>query len=155
MDARVAARTRDRSSVAGHRRSPSGATVPENLLRLYIEFSAPMGLAGGLPYIRLQDAKGREVIDPFVPLDQPLWNAARTRYTLLFDPGRVKRGILPNSRMGRPLRAGRTYTLEIDAAWPDAQGRPLAEPFRRTLRAGRAILEPLDPSRWQLDAPPR
>ena len=155
IDARVsvAARTETAPPSRVIEVSPSGSTVPENLLRLYIEFSEPMGLAGGLPYIRLKDADGREVIDPFVPLDQPLWNAARTRYTLLFDPGRVKRGILPNARMGRPLRAGRTYTLEIDAAWRDAHGRPLAEPFRRTLRVGRAILEPLDHSRWQLDAP--
>lgn len=133
--------------------SPTGQTVPENLLRMYVHFSEPMGLAGGLPHVRLKDAKGAEVVDPFVPLDQPLWNADRTRFTLLFDPGRVKRGILPNATMGRPLRAGQTYTLEIDAAWRDAQGRPLAEPFRRTLRVGSEILAPLEPTAWDVSVP--
>ena len=132
---------------------PSGATVPENLLRMYVYFSEPMGLAGGLPHVRLKDAEGAEVVDPFVPLDQPLWNVDRTRFTLLFDPGRVKRDILPNAQMGRPLRAGRTYTLEIDAAWRDAKGRPLAEPFQRDVRVGPEILEPLEPSAWDLSVP--
>ena len=32
---------------------PSGDVVPENQLRLYIHFSAPMGLKGGIGYVRL------------------------------------------------------------------------------------------------------
>jgi hypothetical protein len=133
--------------------SPTGGTVPENLLRMYVHFSEPMGLAGGLPHVRLKDADGVEIVDPFVPLDQPLWNADRTRFTLLFDPGRVKRGILPNAQMGRPLRAGRTYTFEVDAAWRDAQGRPLVQSFRRTLRVGPEILKPLEPAAWEVSEP--
>lgn len=133
--------------------SPSGATVPENLLRMYVHFSEPMGLTGGLPHVRLKDADGADVVDPFVPLEQPLWNADRTRFTLLFDPGRVKHGILPNAQMGRPLRAGRTYTLEIDAGWRDGKGQPLAEPFQRALRVGPEILRPIEPSAWDLGVP--
>ena len=43
--------------------------------------------------------------DAFLPLDADFWNDDRTRYTVFFDPGRVKRGILPNRQMGR-LEAG-------------------------------------------------
>jgi hypothetical protein len=132
--------------------SPTGR-VPENLLRMYVRFSEPMGLGGGLPHIRLTTADGREVVDPFVPLDQALWNADRTRFTLLFDPGRVKTGILPNQQMGRPLHAGKKYFLEVDADWRDAQGRPLAAPFRRALEVGPEILQGLDLSAWRLTTP--
>ena len=39
----------------------SSDVVPENQLRLYIHFSAPMGLKGGLDYITLVDEKGATV----------------------------------------------------------------------------------------------
>ena len=73
--------------------TPTADVVPENLLRLYVYFSAPMGFRGGAEYVYLLDGDGHIVEDPFLPLDVALWNGDRTRYTLLFDPGRVKRGI--------------------------------------------------------------
>ena len=75
---------------------PSALEVPENHLRLYIVFSAPMGLGAGSPYIRLVDEHGGPLADPFLPLDVDLWNEDRTRFNVLDAPGRVKRGNLPN-----------------------------------------------------------
>ena len=69
---------------------PTSDVVPENQLRLYIHFSAPMGLKGGLDYIHLLDDAGSEVKDPFLPLDTEFWNDDRTRYTVFFDPGRAE-----------------------------------------------------------------
>jgi hypothetical protein len=132
---------------------PSAGVWPENLLRLYIEFSAPMSRTSGLDYVRLVDESGREIVDPFLPLDVDFWNRDYTRYTLFFDPGRVKRDILPNREMGRALEAGRTYALEVEVAWPDAEGQPLAEPFRKTFRAGPPALDPIDPAAWGLTVP--
>jgi hypothetical protein len=128
--------------------------LPENQLRLYIAFSAPMSLLSGAPHVQLIDADGRVVVDPFLPLDVDLWNEDRTRFTLLFDPGRVKRGILPNEQMGRSLVAGRTYTLVVDADWPDADGAPLAAPYRRQFRVRPSQEEAIDPARWRLEIPP-
>lgn len=132
---------------------PSAPEVPENQLRMYILFSAPMGLKGGAEHVRLLDERGGAVLDPFLPLDVDLWNEDRTRFTLLFDPGRVKRGILPNEQMGRSLVAGRKYTLTVDSAWRDAEGQPLAAPFRREFRVGPPIERALDPNAWRLHAP--
>ena len=132
---------------------PSALEVPENHLRLYIVFSAPMGLGAAGGHIRLVDAHGAPLADPFLPLDVDLWNADRTRFTVLYDPGRVKRGILPNEEMGRPLAAGRAYTLEIDAAWRDAEGQPLVAPFRREFRVGPPREDALDPADWRLEVP--
>ena len=77
--------------------------------RFFISFSAPMGFRGGTEYVHLLDGDGQVVDEPFLPLDVALWNENRTRYTLLLDPGRVKRGILPNAQMGR-ARPGASRT---------------------------------------------
>ena len=132
---------------------PTSDVVPENLLRLYVYFSAPMGLKGGAEFVHLLDGNGDPVKDPFLPLDVALWNEDRTRYTLLFDPGRVKRGILPNERMGRPITAGVTYTLVVDREWRDGSGLPLVEPFTRRFTVGPPDDRAIDPAEWQV-APP-
>ena len=132
---------------------PTADNVPENQLRLYVHFSAPMGSKGGLDYIHLLDENGAEVKDPFLPLDAEFWNDDRTRYTLFFDPGRQKRGIAPIADMGRSLTRGKTYTLVVDAEWRDGNGLPLKQPFRRTFRVGAAVERPLDPNAWVIAAP--
>ena len=133
---------------------PSGDRLPENQLKLYIEFSAPMSDVDGLEYVRLLDDAGREVEAPFLPLGEEFWDYDYLRYTVFFDPGRVKTGILPNEELGRPLVAGGSYTLEVDAGWLDAEGVPLQEPFRKTFTAGPADETPLDTAAWRLRVPP-
>jgi hypothetical protein len=133
---------------------PTADVWPENHLRFYVEFSAPMSRTSGLDYVRLLDEDGREVVDPFLPLDAEFWNADHTRYTLFLDPGRVKRGILPNEQMGRALVPGRRYTIQVDAAWRDEHGEPLVEPYRQSFTAGPADETPVDPAAWTIDPPP-
>jgi hypothetical protein len=132
---------------------PSGDVLPENQLRMYIEFSAPMGRRGGIEYVALLDERGVEVEGPFLPLDYEFWNADRTRFTVFFDPGRVKKGILPNTQMGRALKVGKTYTLLVRAEWQDANGLPLKESYRRMFRVGPPDTHPLDTAQWRIDAP--
>lgn len=132
---------------------PSADALPENQLRFYIHFSAPMGMRGGLDFIHLLDESGKEVKDPFLPLDAEFWNDDRTRYTVFFDPGRQKRGIAPIAEMGRSLTAGRSYTLVVDAAWRDGNGLPLKQEFRRTFKVGPPDERPLDTSTWKFAAP--
>jgi len=134
--------------------SPAGPTVPENLLRIYVWFSAPMSREAGLSHVTLTDARTGVVTDAFLPVDGGFWNHDFTRYTLFFDPGRVKVGILPNERMGRPLIAGHRYTLAIATTWLDAQGAPLVEAFEHRFTAGPALTAPLDLAAWQIIAPP-
>jgi hypothetical protein len=133
--------------------SPAGETVPENLLRIYLWFSAPMSRESGLGHVALFDERG-EVTDAFLPVDGGFWNHDFTRYTLFFDPGRVKSGILPRERMGRPLVAGRRYRLVVAPTWHDARGAPLVEPFEHRFRAGAAATRALDMATWQITTPP-
>lgn len=132
---------------------PTADVVPENQLRLYIHFSEPMGMRGGLDFIHLMDESGQEVKDPFLPLDAEFFNDDRTRYTVFFDPGRQKRGIAPIDQMGRSLTEGKYYTLVIDSQWRDGKGLPLKEPFHRRFKVGPPDERPLDPKTWKIAAP--
>lgn len=133
---------------------PTADRLPENLLRVYIEFSAPMSREPGTAFVHLINDSGHEVQSAFLPLDADFWNPAHTRYTVFFDPGRVKRGIRPNEQMGRALQDGRAYAIVVDSAWRDALGTPLAGSFRREFYAGRAITTPIpSDSTWTIQAP--
>jgi hypothetical protein len=132
---------------------PTGPSVPANLLRMYVEFSGAMGTRSGQDYITIVDAKGAEMSGALLPLDTELWNGDHTRFTILFDPGRVKRGILPNRAMGRPLHPGDTFTIVVGREWPDAHSRPLASELRKQYRVGPAVERPLSTTGWKVTAP--
>jgi hypothetical protein len=132
---------------------PANDTVPENLLRLYIEFSAPMSRTGGLDYITLRDERGIEVKAAFLPLDADFWNDDRTRYTAFLDPGRVKRGILPNEQMGRAILAGHRYSVVIDSTWRDANGLPLVATYRHTFQVKAPDETIIDLKAWRITPP--
>jgi hypothetical protein len=132
---------------------PSGDRVPENQLKLYLHFSAPMSHVDGLEYLSLRNAKGRTVEAPFLPLGTEFWDPDHLRYTVFFDPGRVKQGLELHERMGRPLQEGETYTLVVDPSWPDAEGNPLKASFEKRLTVGTADTTPLNPATWRLEVP--
>ena len=59
----------------------------------------------------------------FLPPEPELWDARNaTRLTMLLDPGRIKRGLVPNLEFGYPLVEGTTISIGIDAAFRDATG---------------------------------
>ncbi len=133
---------------------PSAAVLPENQLKFYIHFSGPMTEAGSYRWIHLLRADGSEVEAPFLNLGEELWDPEGKRFTLLFNPGRVKRGLVPNLEMGPPLEAGGTYTLVIERGWPDASGQPLRAEFRKQFRVAAADRKAPDPKTWKMAAPP-
>ncbi|MBI3279098.1 MAG: Ig-like domain-containing protein [Acidobacteria bacterium] len=132
---------------------PSASHLPENQLKLYVQFSAPMSRGEAYRRVSLLDEGGEAVELPFLELEQELWDPAGKRLTLLFDPGRIKRGLVPRQEVGPALKAGRRYTLVIDRGWPDAVGTPLAEPFRKQFTAGEADRTTPDPAAWRISAP--
>jgi hypothetical protein len=134
---------------------PSRDLVPENLLRFYIVFSAPMSRGEAYDRIMLIDeATGKKVDAPFLELGEELWSPDGIRFTLLFDPGRVKRGLKPREEMGPVLQAGKAYSLVIDRRWLDATGNPLTAAFRKSFRVGPPDETSPDPKNWSIDAPP-
>jgi hypothetical protein len=132
---------------------PGADSVPENMLRFYFEFATPMRPGEALQRIRLLTTDGSEVTSAFLDVSQELWDPTGRRLTLLFDPGRVKRGIRTNLELGRPLRAGRRYRLEVDAGWPDQRGRSLGRAAAKAFLAVSADEHGPDPSRWRIEPP--
>lgn len=132
---------------------PSADVLPENLLKFYLHFSAPMSRGDSYRHLRLETADGRQVELPFLELGEELWNNNLTRLTVLFDPGRIKQGLLPRQEAGPALRQGGSYTLVVDPQWRDAQGQPLAAAVRKSFRVARPDQVQPDPKRWTLVAP--
>jgi hypothetical protein len=135
--------------------APSADTLPENLLKFYLEFSAPMSRGEAYEHVRLLDlgAGGKPVERPFLELGEELWDPRGVRFTLRFDPGRVKTGLKPREDLGPVLVAGKSYALVVDRGWHDAEGRPLKAEFRKTFRAGPADVTPPDPNIWKVEPP--
>jgi hypothetical protein len=132
---------------------PTRDRLPENQLKFYLYFSAPMSKGGSYRHIRLLNSEGKQVEAPFLELDEELWDAEQRRFTLYFDPGRVKRGLKPREEVGPVLEEGKSYTLVIDKSWTDAEGAPLRESFRKSFRVGPPDDEPIEPKKWQVSAP--
>ena len=134
---------------------PSADVLPSNLLRLYIYFSAPMSRGEADRYIHVLDEHGKVLQGThavFLPGEE-LWDPNYQRLTMTFDPGRIKRGLTSNEKIGPPIAEGKQYTLVIDRDWPDARGAPLVAGFRKSYRGGPAERNPPDPKEWRVTAP--
>ena len=132
---------------------PSASILPANELKLYIYFSAPMSRGEAWQHIHLLDDAGKPVLLAFLELDQELWDPDNRRLTVLFDPGRIKRGLVPTNEIGPPVVEGKHYRLVIDREWHDAQGVRLAEGFEKTFTGGPSDRIPPDPKHWILTVP--
>ncbi|MGI3781308.1 MAG: hypothetical protein ACRYG2_11095, partial [Janthinobacterium lividum] len=138
------------SVVATH---PSTPEVPENLLRLSVTFSAPMEEGSASGHVHLEDAAGRYIDHALLPMPPELWDRTRRRLTLLLEPGRIKRGLVPNTALGAPLAHTSEAALVVDAEVRDATGTVLVAAARRSYRVGPAVRTRVDPERWQVTWP--
>ena len=134
---------------------PTADVLPMNLLRMYVEFSAPMTSGRSYDFVKLYAEGDSLVEEPFFTAGGAveLWDPQHTRLTILFDPGRIKRDLKPHEEMGLPLRAGKRYRLVIDRTWRDAEGRPLVRAFVKSFRAGPQDRSLVRTSDWRLTAP--
>jgi hypothetical protein len=132
---------------------PGAVDLPENLLKFYVHFSAPMSRGDVYRHVRLIDDRGAEVELPFLELGEELWDPAMTRLTLYIDPGRIKRGVRPLEEIGPALVEGRRYALVIDRGMVDATGRELGQEFRKSFTVGPPDREPPDPAKWKVTPP--
>jgi len=127
---------------------PSLEQLPENTLKMYLHFSAPMSDGNAYPYLQLIETNGDTIVAPFLDLKPLLWNEDRTRLTLWFDPGRVKRDLLRNKKLGAPLEEGKQYTLHISKNWKDANGYSLAADYHKKIAVVAADRREPTPKDW-------
>jgi len=132
---------------------PSRGTLPENLLKFYVHFSAPMARGEAYRRARLVTSDGRAVDMPFLELGEELWDRSGTRVTLFIDPGRIKRGLKPREEGGPVFEEGKSYTLVLDREWQDAEGRPLTQAYRKSFTVGAPDEKQPEVATWKLQAP--
>ena len=132
---------------------PTANSLPENLLKFYLHFSAPMSQGNVYSHIHLLNARNKKIDLPFLEVDEELWNPDGTRLTILFDPGRIKSGLLPREQDGPVLQESQSYTLKIDATWPDAAGAPLKQGFTKKFIVAAPDVGMPSPARWKMTAP--
>lgn len=132
---------------------PTADILPENLLKFYIHFSSSMSQGNIYRHIHLQNSNAEKIELPFLELGEELWNPDGTRLTLLFDPGRIKQGLLPREQDGPVLNKDNSYTLKIESDWPDASGTPLREGFSKSFSVTSKDVKIPSPDHWKITAP--
>ncbi|MEX0939476.1 MAG: hypothetical protein WDZ59_16555 [Pirellulales bacterium] len=133
---------------------PSGDVLPENQLKFYVHFSAPMARGEVYEHVQLLNEQGQPIDYPFVNVGQELWDRSGTRVTLLLDPGRIKRGLKPREELGPILEEGHSYTLVVQESWRDAAGHPLTEAKRKSFKVTAPDDTQPDPAKWRINRPP-
>jgi hypothetical protein len=128
---------------------PTSATVPRNLLRCYVEFSAPMRAAGAA-HVRMIGADGTPVVGALLATEYELWDAEHRRLTVLLDPARIKRGLVSHTEVGYALQERSAVSMVVDAEFPDASGRPLLAGATRSWQVVGDERRQVTPSSWSL-----
>lgn len=123
--------------------TPSGAAVPENLLRIVLHLDAPLSAPLDMRHVVLLDGAGAAIPDAF--LDLPLAGRDGRDVTLLLHPGRIKTGVGPNVALGPALRAGQRVVLRIDAP-------QLRRPLEKRWRVEPALRQRIAPQEWLVQA---
>jgi hypothetical protein len=114
---------------------PSAPVLPANTLRFYIAFDRPVRGLVHQSEIRLLDSNDRPVEKAFMDFGQELWSPDGKRLTVLFDPGKIKRGVeAPHSELD-PLKEGESYKVAFGE-------------FRHAFLVGPAVRERIDPGLW-------
>lgn len=133
---------------------PTSNRLPENLLKFYVHFSGPMQTGNIYEYLSIiDDSSNSKIRLPFLELEQELWSRDRTRVTLLFDPGRIKRELKPRLDLGPVIEAGKKYRLEISGSWPDIHGFPLGVDFIKRFDVLPPEKSVIHLQRWKVKTP--
>ena len=132
---------------------PTSNRLPENQLKFYLHFSAPMSVGEVYRHVHLIDQNGIEVETPFLELGEELWDGDGLRLTLFIDPGRIKRGLKPREELGPALVAGGTYSLTVDSGWNDSNGQPLAESHSKSFDVIEPDLTQPQAAMWTVASP--
>ena len=132
---------------------PSADTLPANLLKFYFSFSGAMREGEALEHIHLLNNAGDTLSETFLDLQPELWNKERTQLTLWLDPGRIKRDLIPNQKLGNPLEINNRYRLVIDGSWKDATGFAMGENIEKNFFVTRRDDKLPRPSNWRVINP--
>jgi hypothetical protein len=132
---------------------PSADTLPENLLKIYFVFSKQMQEGSSGRYIRILNEDNDTLENILLELKPELWNADHTMLTIWIDPGRIKRDLLLNKELGKPLESNSNYTLVVSPGWRDVDGMALTEPYTKNFFTVSPDRQKPDLKNWSIVKP--
>ena len=133
---------------------PTTGKLPVNQLRLYIHFSGPMSEGQAAHAVHVRRTDNQKLLEGvFLAMEPELWDPDRRRLTLLFDPGRIKRGLVPNEEAGYPLIEGVPINVTITPDFRDAAGRPLRRRVERNYLIGPPVRVRVNIEEWKCNCP--
>jgi hypothetical protein len=120
---------------------PAAEWLPANILRFYVHFSAPAEAVFEREQLRLLASDGDVIPDAFLILNEELWSPDGRRLTILMEPGRIKRGMGPDSKHPPALVPHDGYRLEISTG---------GQTHTKTFWVLPPMMEPLLEKNWQV-----
>lgn len=133
---------------------PNSDTLPANFLKWYIQFSKPVNPSKIYDHITLINNRDRTKVDrALLPLETPLLSDDGTLLTLWIEPGRQKRDLGPNKRLGEVLIPNESYTLIIDKNIKDRQGIPMETSFKHSFIVSTPDRTKPSITAWELQPP--
>ncbi len=130
---------------------PTSDTLPENLLRFYVQFSHSMKAVDNLNHIKLIDENNQEVKGAIFNNVHELWDAEQKQLTLILDPARVKTGLQANELLGRALNPGHAYRLVVENMVTVDHHK--VKPFVKKFMVIRSDTTAPDMNQWDITCP--
>lgn len=133
---------------------PNSDTLPSNFLKWYIRFSKPVNPSKIYDHISLiRNSDSTKVDRALLPLETPLLSSDHTLFTLWIEPGRQKRDLGPNKRLGEVLSPNESYTLVIDKNIKDSHGITMETDYTHSFSI--STPDRIQPSiiTWKINAP--
>ncbi len=131
---------------------PNLNRFPQNVLKVYLQFDQPMR-RGGYQHIHFEDSSGKRIEDAYLEIAEELWSRDGQRLTLLFDPGRIKRGLARHEAMGLAFQVGKSYTLVVSQDMKTRTGASLTSEIRKQFSIVDCDRTQPAINRWQIASP--
>lgn len=131
---------------------PTNDSLPENLLRFYVQFSHAMKTVNNLENIKLVKENGEEIRGAIFNNVYELWDSEQKQLTLILDPARVKTGLVVNENLGRALAPNKRFQLVIEKA-EDIYGNLLEAPYTKGIHVIKEDKEIPNINNWKIISP--
>ncbi|WP_378173819.1 Ig-like domain-containing protein [Aquimarina sp. SS2-1] len=101
---------------------PSDSLVPSNILKWYVKFSKPINKVNSYSHISILTEKGDTLSRAILTLENVLISENGTLLTVWMEPGRQKRGLIPNQQLGPVFKEKETYRFMVSKEIKDMNG---------------------------------
>ncbi len=132
---------------------PSSKLVPANILKWYVRFSKPVNEASIYDHLHFITKKGDTLSNATLFLKNPLISEQGKLLTIWVEPGRQKRELKPNQKLGTVFVPEKEYTLAISKTIKDQSGIPMNKSFQNTFMISEADRTKPNIKKWKLLPP--